>query len=147
MGEIKRRLNSDNACYLFSSRVLSKNVKIKICKPIIFPVCRLRFNPQKDFLVLTSVIGWANPRATVRLEGLGQLKNSVTSSGVPEVSLRDLCMTPNQFLNILTSFYETLYVCHGNWAHLSGVLHRSLPSVYVSPYQSCERGFFHPFFV
>jgi hypothetical protein len=40
--EIKRRLNSGNACYhsvqnLSSSRVLSKNIKSKICKPIILP--------------------------------------------------------------------------------------------------------------
>jgi hypothetical protein len=41
--EIKRRLNSGNACYhsvqnLPSSRLLSKNLKIKINKTIILPV-------------------------------------------------------------------------------------------------------------
>jgi hypothetical protein len=41
--EIKRRLNSGNACYrsvqnLLSSRLLSKNIKIRIYKTIIFPV-------------------------------------------------------------------------------------------------------------
>jgi hypothetical protein len=41
--EIKRRLNSGNACYhsvqnLLSSRLLSKNVKIRIFKTIILPV-------------------------------------------------------------------------------------------------------------
>jgi hypothetical protein len=41
--EIKRRLNSDNACYrsvqsLLSSRLLSKNVKIRIYKTMILPV-------------------------------------------------------------------------------------------------------------
>jgi hypothetical protein len=40
---IKRRMNSDNACYqsvqnLLSSRLLSKNVKIRIYKTIILPV-------------------------------------------------------------------------------------------------------------
>jgi hypothetical protein len=40
--EIKRRLNSGNACYhsvqnLLSSRLLSKNVKIRIYKTIILP--------------------------------------------------------------------------------------------------------------
>jgi hypothetical protein len=39
--EIKRRLNSGNACYqsfqsMFSSRLLSKNIKIRIYKNIIF---------------------------------------------------------------------------------------------------------------
>jgi hypothetical protein len=41
--EIKRRLNSGNACYhsvqnLLSSHLLSKNVKVRIYKNIIFPV-------------------------------------------------------------------------------------------------------------
>jgi hypothetical protein len=41
--EIKRRLNSGNACYhsvqnLLSSRLLSKNVKVRIYKIIILPV-------------------------------------------------------------------------------------------------------------
>jgi hypothetical protein len=42
-GEIKRRLNSGNACYhsvqnLLSSRLLSKNVKVRIYKTIILSV-------------------------------------------------------------------------------------------------------------
>jgi hypothetical protein len=42
-GEIKRRLNSGNACYhsvqnLLSFRLLSKYVKVKICKTLILPV-------------------------------------------------------------------------------------------------------------
>jgi hypothetical protein len=41
--EIKSRLNSGNACYrsvhsLLSSRLMSRNVKVKICKTIILPV-------------------------------------------------------------------------------------------------------------
>jgi uncharacterized membrane protein len=41
--EIKRRLNSGNACYysvqnLFSSRLISKNIKIKIYKTVTLPV-------------------------------------------------------------------------------------------------------------
>jgi hypothetical protein len=42
-GEIKSRLNSENACYhsvqsLLSSRLLSRNLKVKIYKTIILPV-------------------------------------------------------------------------------------------------------------
>jgi hypothetical protein len=41
--EIKRRLNSGNACYhsvqsLLSSRLLTRNVKIRICKTVILPL-------------------------------------------------------------------------------------------------------------
>jgi hypothetical protein len=41
--EIKSRLRSGNACYysvqnLLSSRLLSKNLKIKICRTIILPI-------------------------------------------------------------------------------------------------------------
>jgi hypothetical protein len=41
--EIKRRLNSDNAWYhseqnVLPSRLLSKNVKIRICKNVVLPV-------------------------------------------------------------------------------------------------------------
>jgi hypothetical protein len=41
--EIKRRLNSGNACYhlvqkLLSSRLLSRNIKIRICRTISLPV-------------------------------------------------------------------------------------------------------------
>jgi hypothetical protein len=41
--EIKGRLNSGNACYysfqhLLSSRLISKNLKIKICKTVNLPV-------------------------------------------------------------------------------------------------------------
>jgi hypothetical protein len=38
--------------------------------------------PPRRFLVLISVRGLANTRAVVRLEGLGQLKNPVTSSEI-----------------------------------------------------------------
>jgi hypothetical protein len=44
--EMKSRLNSGNACYysiqnLLSSRLISKNLKIKIYKTVILPVCSM----------------------------------------------------------------------------------------------------------
>jgi hypothetical protein len=40
------------------------------------------FYPQKDPLVLISVRGRVNPRVIVRMEVLGELRNSMTSSGL-----------------------------------------------------------------
>jgi hypothetical protein len=40
------------------------------------------------FLILISVRGWVDVRAIVQLEGLGQLKNPMTSSGFEPVTFR-----------------------------------------------------------
>jgi hypothetical protein len=44
--------------------------------------------PQGRFLVLISVRGWVDSRAIVRLEGLGKLKNPVTSSQTEPLTFR-----------------------------------------------------------
>jgi hypothetical protein len=44
--------------------------------------------PPGRFLVLISIRGLVDPNAVVRLEGLGQLKNPVTSSGIEPATFR-----------------------------------------------------------
>jgi hypothetical protein len=44
--------------------------------------------PLGRFLVLISVRGWVKLRALVRLKGLGQLKNQMTSSGTEPATFR-----------------------------------------------------------
>jgi hypothetical protein len=66
-GEIKRRLNSGNACYhsvqnLLSSNLLSKNVNIRIYKTVILPV------------VLYGYETWS---LTLKEEGLSVFENRV----------------------------------------------------------------------
>jgi hypothetical protein len=43
-----------------------------------------------------------------------------------------LCVSPYPLLNVWTNLYETWYVYHDTWTHMSGVLHKSFPSVCVS---------------
>jgi hypothetical protein len=44
--------------------------------------------PPGRFLQLSSVRGRVDPRAIVRLQGLGKLKNPITSSGIESATFR-----------------------------------------------------------
>jgi hypothetical protein len=55
-------------------------------------LCTGRPLPPGRFLVLISVRGRVDPRAIVQLEGLGQLKNPMTSLGI-EPMTPDFCIS------------------------------------------------------
>jgi hypothetical protein len=52
--------------------------------------------PPGIFLVLISVRGCVDPRARVRLEGLGKLKSAMTSSGIELVTFRFVALCLDQ---------------------------------------------------
>jgi hypothetical protein len=66
--------------------------------------------PPRRLLVLISVRGLVDPRAVVRLEGLGQLKNPVTSSGLIRIS--QICISDTLIRNLGFIFYFSQLLKH-----------------------------------
>jgi hypothetical protein len=69
------------------------------------------FTPHGRFLVLISVRGWVDPRAIVRLEGIGQFKNPVTSSGIESATFRLVVQCLSQLRYRVPLIYIYIYMC------------------------------------
>jgi hypothetical protein len=77
-------------------------------------LCTRRSLSPGRFLVLISVGGWVDLRAIVRLEWLGQLKNSLTSSGTDPATYRLVALCFNYATTCLLWGIERLHNsrCH-----------------------------------
>jgi hypothetical protein len=68
-----------------------------------------RLYPQEGFLVLISVIGWVDPKDTMRPEWLSHWKTPVTPSGIKPATIRLVAQCLNKMRHrVPSSHYRTL---------------------------------------
>jgi hypothetical protein len=75
--------------------------------------------PPGRFLVLISVRGCVDPGIIVRLEGLGELKNAMTSSGIEPATFRLVVQCLKQLPYCVSRKYKykyaLYYFCKEEW--------------------------------
>jgi hypothetical protein len=86
--------------------------------------------PPGRFLVLISVRGWVDLRTIMRLEGLGQFKNPMTSSGFESATFRLVALVP-QPTRLLRAPKIVLFEKNGWEKYAAKGLNRCCHNIYV----------------
>jgi hypothetical protein len=95
--------------------------------------------PPGRFLVFISVRSWVGPRAIVQLEGLGQLKNPMTSSGSWNSVLQNLRVRHHP---MRSHFAYILNQC--NQIHLTDqFFNDSTKFIWISAFKYCSTDIIH----